>query len=76
MLTHTRRNLALLKRLEVDNQVVLDGEHGVGRQPRVVFGVYLRNDGFVGVVGDLVVRATSMIMHWLGKGGRGRDGYD
>lgn len=43
----------LLDRGEVDDQVVLDGEDGVGGEPGVVFGVDLRDDGFVVVVGDL-----------------------
>lgn len=43
----------VLDGVEVDDKVVLDGEDGVGREPGVVLGVDLRNDGLVGVVGDL-----------------------
>lgn len=43
----------VLDGVEVDDEVVLDGEDGVGRQPGVVFGVDLRDDGLVGVVRDL-----------------------
>lgn len=39
---------------EVDNKVVLDGEDGVGGQPRVVLGVDLGDDGLIIVVRDLV----------------------
>ena len=54
VLAHACGNaLAFGDGLEVDDQVVLDGEDGVGRQPRVVLGVDLRNDGFVAFVGDL-----------------------
>ena len=44
----------VLDGLEVDDEVVLDGEDGVGGEPGVVFGVDLGDDGFVVVVGDLL----------------------
>ena len=43
----------VLDGLEVDNEVVLDGEDGVGGEPGVVFGVDLGDDGLVVFVGDL-----------------------
>ena len=43
----------VLDGVEVDNEVVFDGEDGVGGEPGVVFGVDLGDDGLVGVVGDL-----------------------
>lgn len=39
--------------LEVDDEIVLDGEHGVGLEPWVVLGVDLCDDGLVVWVGDL-----------------------
>lgn len=47
---HSRREV--LKRDEVNDEVVLHGEDGVGREPWVVLGVDLRDDGLVLVVGD------------------------
>lgn len=38
---------------EIDNEVVLDGEDGVGGQPWVILGVNLGDDGFVIVMRDL-----------------------
>lgn len=43
----------VLDRVEVDHQVVPDGENGVGSEPRVVLGVDLCDDGLVVFVGDL-----------------------
>ena len=43
----------VLDGVEVDDEVVLDGEDGVGREPGVVLGVDLGDDGFVVFVGDL-----------------------
>ena len=43
----------VLDGLEVDHEVVLDGEDGVGGEPGVVFGVDLGDDGLVVFVGDL-----------------------
>jgi hypothetical protein len=52
----------VLDRLEVDHEVVLDGEDGVGSEPRVVFGVDLGDDGLVVFVGDLFeVRVSSLL---------------
>ena len=31
-----------LQRLEVDHKIILDGEHGVGGEIRIIVGVYLR----------------------------------
>ena len=44
----------VLDGLEVDDEIVLDGEDGVGGEPRVVFGVDLGDDGLVVFVGDLI----------------------
>ena len=44
----------VLDGLEVDHEVVLDGEDGVGREPGVVLGVDLGDDGLVVFVGDLI----------------------
>jgi hypothetical protein len=44
----------VLDGVEVDDEVVPDGEDGVGGEPRVVFGVDLCDHGLVGFVGDLV----------------------
>ena len=43
----------VLDGVEVDHEIVLDGEHGVGCEPRVVLGVDLCDDGLVVFVGDL-----------------------
>jgi hypothetical protein len=43
----------VLDGLEVDHEIVLDGEDGVGGEPGVVFGVDLGDDGLVVFVGDL-----------------------
>ena len=43
----------VLDGVEVDYEVVLDGEDGVGGEPGVVFGVDLGDDGLVVFVGDL-----------------------
>ena len=43
----------VLDGVEVDDEVVLDGEDGVGREPGVVLRVDLGDNGLVGVVGDL-----------------------
>lgn len=43
----------VLNGVEVDNEIVLDGEDGVGGEPRVVLGVNLGDDGLVVLVGDL-----------------------
>ena len=43
----------VLDGLEIDDEVVLDGEDGVGGEPGVVFGVDLCDDGLVVFVGDL-----------------------
>lgn len=43
----------LFDRVEVDDEVVLDGEDGVGGEPWVVLGVDLSDDGLVLVVCDL-----------------------
>ena len=45
----------VLDGVEVDHEVVLDGEDGVGREPRVVLGVDLGDNGLVVLVGDLLV---------------------
>ena len=39
--------------VEVDYEIVLDGEDGVGCEPGVVLGVDLGDDGLVVFVGDL-----------------------
>lgn len=44
----------VLDGLEVDDEVVFDGEDGVGGEPRVVLGVNLGDDGLVVFVGDLL----------------------
>ena len=44
----------VLDGLEVDDEVVLDGEDGVGGEPGVVLGVDLGDDGLVILVGDLI----------------------
>lgn len=44
----------VLDGLEVDDEVVFDGEDGVGGEPGVVFGVDLSDDGLVIFVCDLV----------------------
>lgn len=44
----------VLDGLEVDDEVVLDGEDGVGGEPGVVLGVDLGDDGLVVLVGDLI----------------------
>jgi hypothetical protein len=41
-----------LERLEIHYQIVLDGEHAICRQVRVVFGKYLRRDWDVTVAAD------------------------
>jgi hypothetical protein len=43
----------VLDGVEVDHEVVLDGKDGVGREPRVVLGVDLGDDGLVVFVSDL-----------------------
>jgi hypothetical protein len=43
----------VLDGVEVDDEVVLDGEDGVGCEPGVVLGVDLGDDGLVVFVGDL-----------------------
>jgi len=43
----------VLDGLEIDHEVVFDGEDGVGGEPGVVFGVDLGDDGLVVFVGDL-----------------------
>jgi hypothetical protein len=43
----------VLDGLEIDHEIVLDGEDGVGGEPGVVFGVDLGDDGLVVFVGDL-----------------------
>lgn len=43
----------VLDGLEIDDEVVLDGEDSVGGEPGVVFGVDLGDDGLVVFVGDL-----------------------
>lgn len=40
--------------LEVDDEIVLDGEDGVGGEPGVILGVDLGNDGLVVWVGHLI----------------------
>lgn len=45
----------VLDGVEVDDEVVLDGEDGVGREPGVVLGVDLGDDGLVVFVGDLEI---------------------
>lgn len=45
----------VLDGVKVDNEVVLDGEDGVGREPGVVLGVDLGDDGLVVFVGDLEI---------------------
>ena len=51
VLAHARRDA--VDGREVDDQVVLDGEDGVGLEPGVVFWVDLGDDWFVLVVCDL-----------------------
>lgn len=48
----------VLDGVEVDHEVVLDGEDGVGGEPGVVFGVDLGDDGLVAFVCDLGVRVS------------------
>ena len=43
----------VLDGLEVDHEIVLDGEDGVGGEPGVVLGVDLGDDGLVVFVSDL-----------------------
>ena len=43
----------VLDGVEVDYEIVLDGEDGVGCEPGVVLGVDLGDDGLVVFVGDL-----------------------
>jgi len=43
----------VLDGFEIDDEVVLDGEDGVGGEPGVVFGVDLGDDGLVVFMGDL-----------------------
>jgi hypothetical protein len=43
----------VLDGVEIDHEVVFDGEDGVGGEPRVVFGVDLGDDGLVVFVCDL-----------------------
>lgn len=52
MWLHARRKLALIKGRKVDDEIVLDGEDGVGLEPGVVFGVDLGDTGLVSVLGD------------------------
>lgn len=49
---HGSGQLAVIKRREVDNQVVLDGEDGVGLEPWVVFGVDLSDTWLVALLCD------------------------
>ena len=44
----------VLDGIELDHEVVLDGEDGVGGEPGVVLGVDLGDDGLVVFVGDLL----------------------
>jgi hypothetical protein len=46
----------VLDGVEIDDEVVFDGEDGVGCEPGVVFGVDLRDDGLVVFVCDLEKR--------------------
>lgn len=41
-----------LKWLEIHDQIVLDSEHGIGSQIRVVFGEYLRCDWDIAVAAN------------------------
>lgn len=53
-----------LKRLEVQNEIILDGKDGVSRQPGVVFGVQLCCAAFEAFVGDLrMVLAVVLISY-------------
>ena len=47
-----------LERLEVDNQVVLDGKDGVRLQPGVVFGIQLRRAALEFGVGNLLLTVS------------------
>ena len=49
---HTRRNL--LNGVEIDDEIVLDSEDCVCREPRVVFGVNLCDDWLVLVMCNLL----------------------
>jgi hypothetical protein len=48
----------VLDGVEVDHEVVFDGEDGVGREPGVVFGVDLGDDGLVVLMCDLERRVS------------------
>lgn len=62
-----------LARLEVDEQVVLDGEDGVRRDVLVVLGEDLRRHGLVAIGGDLEGGATVSLASfwWSGEEGGG-----
>lgn len=53
-----------LQRLEVDNQVVLDSEDGIGRQPGVVLGVQLGGATLVLRVRNLEKQRVSRAVVW------------
>lgn len=52
MRLHTFRKLAVIKGGEIHHEIVFNGENGVRCEPRVVFGVDLRDAGFVAVFRD------------------------
>jgi hypothetical protein len=50
----------VLDGVEVDYEIVLDGEDGVGCEPGVVLGVDLGDDGLVVFVGDLGIELVKI----------------
>lgn len=52
-----------LERLEVDDEVVLNGEDGVGGQPGVVLGVELGSAALVLGVSDLIAVLASLLLY-------------
>jgi hypothetical protein len=50
----------VLDGVEVDDEIVLDGEDGVGCEPGVVLGVDLGDDGLVVFVGDLGIELVKI----------------
>jgi hypothetical protein len=52
----------VLDGVEVDHEIVLDGEDGVGCEPGVVLGVDLGDDGLVVFVGDLIEKLVRLVV--------------
>lgn len=52
MRLHARGKFTIIKRSEIDDEIIFDGEDGIRSQPRVIFGVDLRDAGFISLLCD------------------------